>query len=182
MQTRRGFFLSLIASATAAGWARAASLTEADRAALAALFEEWERATFAGDLVAAMRTMPPALLDRIAKLAGVQPHELGPQMVAIAGHLMPTDLADVGFEVVFDWSRTEFGETNSGRPYVVIPRALRSEVLTWETPVLALRDGGAWYMVQFDNPMVRAILLQSYPDLASVDFSAFPEPVLNLHE
>ena len=182
MQTRRAFFLTLISAAVASGWARAEALTEADRAALAALFQEWEEATFAGDFNAMMRTMPPALWQRIAELSGVPLEDAVQKLDTLFADLMPTDLAGLGVKITYDWSRTNFGETSTGRPFVVIPRTLSAGTLTMETPVLAIRDDGRWYAVQVDNLMIRAMLLQAYPDLASIDFSAFPEPTMTFVE
>jgi hypothetical protein len=182
MQTRRAFFLTLIAAASAAGWGRAQGLSEADQTELAALFEEWERAAIAGDVQGFLRIIPPAVLSRIAELAGVTPDEFREKADKIVGPLMMTDFASLGVRVSVDWERVSFAESETGRPYVVIRRTLEAGPVTAETPVLAVWDNQVWYMLQVDNPMMRALLLQSYPDLSSVDFSTFPESTMSIRE
>jgi hypothetical protein len=154
-----------------AGILAADPLSDTRMAALTAALDDHGRALFDGDVHAMVLATPPALRCRMADVAQVPKDELVAAFAGVYAQVPQPDLAGLDMDIRFDFSRASLGVTDLGRQYALLPKQISSASLIFETPVLGLEDDGVWYVVQVDNPMIRAFLVQAYPDLGAVDFS-----------
>ena len=117
-------------------------------------------------------TIPPRILDFIAKQANMEVEALR----AIVVQQMQAALATVKLEgFSMDVAAMTEKELASGEPYVLIPTetTMDSEAtgkLVAKSDTLALLDEGKWDLLRVNDAQQVAILRQVYPEFATVEF------------
>ena len=164
----------LILLVAAAIWAvpvGAREVTAEDREAVASLIERVDAATEAGDMLAALDVVPPALLDALAEASGLSREEIREAMEAALAEVM-VEVEIVSFEIHLD--RAGEAETSAGRPYLLAPTEsvmrVGDQTFRSESATLALEDGGEWYLVRAEDVTQIAMLQEVYPDFAGIEF------------
>lgn len=164
--------LALLAAFPAA----ARSLDGTERQRLDAVVAAYARALEAGDAAALTATLPPRLLRFHAGMTGMKIDALTAAMTEqtaamFAGTRFGALTADVAAAEA-DAARLPDG---SEVTWAVLPAAFevaqggqRSRV---SQPILALRDGGEWYLIRID-PSQQQVLAAVYPFLAGLSLPA----------
>lgn len=118
-------------------------------------------------------TIPPRVMEFIARQAGLEVDALRTVVVQqMEAALAAVDLEEFGM----DMDALKQAELADGEPYALIPTetVMNSEAtgrMRAKSETLALLDEGQWYLVRVNDLQQVAILRQVYPEFASVEFS-----------
>lgn len=171
----------LLVAALLASPALAREVTEADRAEVADLVAEFGEVVEIGDMPGLVGFIPPPVITTIAEANGISEEVLLDAMTVA----MTEALSGVTFESFeMDLEAAEAGETPQGRPYMTIPTTSVMMVegagrATATSTTLALEDGGEWYVARIDDATQLAVLYDTYPDFAGIEF---PEGTMEFEE
>jgi len=174
MRTFLKAFLALPLLAAAIVVAHARQLTGDEKQALEQSVASFDAAMKSEDYTVIANTIPPRVLDFIAKQAGMEVDALREVVV----QQMKAALATVKLESFsMDFAALEEKELANGDPYVLIPTetVISSEAtgkMVAKSDTLALLDQGKWYLLRVSEAQQVAILRQVYPEFAAVQFSA----------
>jgi hypothetical protein len=172
MTAIRKLFIAAVLLLVAVAPAMARQLSEAEKASLATTVEGFDAAMAAGDFETIVKTIPPRVLEHIAKQAGVDVAILRQIVIAqMKAALAEVKLVSFGMDV----AAAEHKELPNGEPYVLIPTetvmdAGESGKLRAKSHTLALLDGGAWYLLRVNEAQQVEIMRQVYPEFADVEF------------
>lgn len=154
--------------------AAARPLTETETTALADKVAAFDAAMRAGDYAAIIEVIPPAMLEHIAKEAGVSAEEL---LAALRGQMdeifASVELISFGMDV----QAAEERELADGSPYVLLPTTTVMEAeglgrMKANSKTLGLLDGNDWYLVRVSDVAMVGVLRQVYPQFTGVEFPA----------
>lgn len=170
----RAVLLLLAGLALCAPPAIARDVTDAERTALAARIAGFDEAMRAEDYAAIVGTIPPGIIDQLAKSYGVEAALLRERLPA----MMQTAAEKVtllNFEMMLD--DATFPELPDGTPYALIPTETifqlkdggKTYLATADT--LAVLDNGTWYLVRVSEQAQVDALVAVYPGFASVTFA-----------
>jgi hypothetical protein len=135
--------------------------------------QSFDTAMRARDYEVVANTIPPRILDFVAKQANIEVDALR----TIVVQQMKAALATVKLEgFSMDLADLTEKELANGEPYVLIPTetVMDSEAtgkMVAKSDTLALLDQGTWYLLRVNDLQQVAILRQVYPEFASVEFS-----------
>lgn len=161
-----------IAMAAMALPALARPVEETDRAEVGRLLVELEDSVMKLDMERTVALMPAPIFDTLAEMNGVTTDQLRTAMDQAAEQA----LSSVEFlSATFDMDGATEGETSSGRPYIQIPSIVDMDVngagkVRSRSTVLALEDGGSWYLLRVEDEAQKAALAGAYPDFDGVEF------------
>lgn len=158
----------------------ARELTADEQAALSRTIADFDAAMANRDMVAVAQAVPPAILDYVAKDAGISVADLKAAMQQqIEASMALVTLESYGM----DLAGAEHRELADGTPYLVIAtttvigmgEAGRTKATS---PTLAFMDEGVWYLMRIGDSQQLGILQAVYPEFAGVQFPASTtEPV-----
>jgi hypothetical protein len=152
--------------------AAARGLTDTETSSLSAVVESFDAAMRRNDYETVLLTVPPKIMQHIAKSAGTDVDAL--RLSAVKQ--MKAALANVkllSFDL--DLSKAENHELPNGEPYVLIPTETVMDTgekgkFVAHSQTLAMLDDGKWYLLRVDESTQVEIMRQVYPDFADVDF------------
>jgi len=154
--------------------ASARPLTSQETADLGSRIDGFVQALGAGDVGAMLEILPPRLLDRLAEEAGVSVEE----MIAVMEAETEAVLSDMSVSDIetardgLDATDAEIGGADI--TWTLVPTSFDVDtgemVVTFESSLLALREGEAWYLVRVAEPEQIGILRELYPPLEDVTF------------
>ncbi len=154
--------------------ATARDVTDAERAALAARIAAFDDAMRAEDYAAIVATIPPGIIDQLAKSYGVETAMLVerlPDMMKSAADRVTL----LNFEMLLD--DATYPELPDGTPYALIPTETvfqlkdggKTYLATADT--LAVLDQDTWYLVRVSEQAQVDALVAVYPGFAGVEFA-----------
>jgi hypothetical protein len=170
-------FLLLFAAAPV----MARQVSEAEANSLAATVASFDAAMHASDYETVANTIPPRVLEHIAKAAGVDVAVLR----VIVVEQMKAALAEVKLlSFGMDLAAAEHRELPNGEPFVLIPTETVMDAgeggkVRATSQTLALLDGGAWYLLRVADAQQVEIMRQVYPEFANVEFPTGSTEVVN---
>lgn len=179
MRAMRWLLLPVLLAA-ASGATKARELTPQEATGLAAEVEDFGSAMESGDLETVSATIPPRVLDHIARSAGVD--------TDILRSIIIEQMEDVFAENPLEGFAMDAGnaihrELADGAPYALVPTETDVEVdgrtMRMRSHTLALMDQGEWYLLRVSEAQQIAILRQVYPEFAEVEF---PESTVEVLE
>ena len=163
--------LVLVAAAPPAGSARA--VTAEETVALTAAIARFDNAMRESRYADVIEVIPPRIIGAIAAKAGATQEQLRKSMLEQIDKAMAV-VKIVSFGM--DLKTGRHAELPDGTPYILIPTETRMQAegvgnvrATSET--LALLDDGKWYLLRVENPLHVAILRETYPEFAKVEFA-----------
>ncbi len=118
-------------------------------------------------------TIPPRVMEFIAKQAGLEVDALRAMVIQqMEATLATVEIEDFGM----DMDTLKEAELANGAPYALIPTetVMTSEAagtMRVQSETLALLDDDKWYLVRVDDLQQVAILRQVYPEFSAVEFS-----------
>lgn len=152
--------------------ADARPLTADEKQQLEQAVQSFDAAMRGNDYEVIANTIPPRVLDFIAKQANMEVDALR----TIVVQQMQAALATVKLESFsMDFAGLTEKELPGGEPYVLIPTetVISSEAtgkMVAKSDTLALLDEGKWYLLRVNDAQQVAIMRQVYPEFASVEF------------
>lgn len=167
-----GLGVSLVAACNGGAPALARTIEDKEKVALAATVAEFDTAmrNKMYDRIAA--TVPPKVVNSIAKKAGADPA----QVRVMLADLMKKMMAAVKIESFsMDLPGTQFKELGNGLPYALIPTNTIISMgdkgrFAEKTFTLALLDGSKWYLVRTGDVAQLVVVREVYPEFTSVEF------------
>nr|WP_210317074.1 hypothetical protein [Oryzicola mucosus] len=145
-------------------------ITPAERTALTDTVARFDAAMRGTDLEAIAQTVPPKVLDHIAKQANVTVEQLRTTLIDQIKTALAADTID-SFKM--DLAEAEFLELPDGKPYVLIPTETVVKTESGKMAVggktLAFMDGDSWYLVRVSEPQQVNILRAVYPEFATIE-------------
>ncbi|MGE3304779.1 MAG: hypothetical protein AB7I52_02315 [Rhizobiaceae bacterium] len=157
-----------------AGLAHARPVSEAEREALVQTVDDFNAAMAAGDYQRLVDTVPPRVVEHIAKQANVDAEMLRKVMLEQITQAM----ASVKIEAfAMDMDAASDHELPGGEPYALIPTRTvmdtgASGKFEARSDTLAFLDEGTWYLVRVSEADQVKILREVYPEFAAVEFAA----------
>lgn len=174
-------FLHIAAALSLAFAAPSTAQSDADRAAVAVLVNEFETAFRQNDMVGVMDFTPPGVWSNLADTLGVSVDDLR----EVTEIQMTQMMAQVTVEQFgMDVAAANGGVTQTGRPYFLIPSEMTMEVIETNQRIharsdtLAFEDQGQWWLVRVQDANNRQMLVDAYPDLAQIDIAVGTMEVL----
>ncbi|WP_343312589.1 hypothetical protein AAIB41_06995 [Brucella sp. BE17] len=167
------FFVLVLLLAAPVSAAQARDVTAEEKQKLEATIASFDKAMRNEDYESITDTIPPRVLEFIAKQANVDVDTLrGVVIQQTKAALGSVKLEDFGM----DTAATKFETLSNGEPFALIPTktVMNSEEtgkIVAKADTLAVLDGGNWYMVRVSEVQQLAILRKAYPEFASVEFS-----------
>ena len=154
--------------------ALAREVTSEDRETVAALIADFTEVIEIGDMPGLIGFIPPPMITTIAEANGIPEDTL---MEILAGAMAQAMEGVTVERFEMDLAAGTEGETSAGRPYIAIPttnvmRIDGSGTATATSTTLALEDEGRWYITRIDDATQLAILRDTYPDFAGIEFPA----------
>jgi len=151
--------------------AQARELTATEHTALAQEVAEFDAAMNANDMSKAVDVLPPRFIALIARMSGIDPATLRQSMTEQSVKALKV-VKLVSFSM--DLTNAKFLELPNGEPYVLIPTetvidAGRGKMQS-VSDTLALLDNGRWYLAKLDQPVQIQVMIQAYPEFASLTF------------
>ncbi|RZJ02496.1 MAG: hypothetical protein EON89_15030 [Brevundimonas sp.] len=170
MKTPRTTWAGLI-GAVALGLAQPAAAQDI-QTVLAPKVALLEQAVTAGDYGKAFDVLPPRLLQSMSDRFGMSLEDLR-RAVAEAGAAMLNEVQDLSFAMHVDQAARHV-TPDGARPYWLVPTETRMSVdgqtLRTTTQTLALEEDGEWYLIRVADPTQVAMLRETYPEFAGVEF------------
>lgn len=154
--------------------AQARDVTAAEKQKLEATVASFDKAMRNEDYETITKTIPPRVMEFIAKQANVDVDTLrGVIIQQTKAALGTVKLEDFGMDV----AAAKFETLSNGEPYALIATktVMNSEAtgkIVAKGDTLAVLDGGNWYLVRISDVQQLAILRKAYPEFASVEFSS----------
>jgi hypothetical protein len=183
-KVRTGFAIaSVLALVLAAcpGWAR--SLNDQEKASLAATVESFNVAMREANFARVAETIPPKVIDALARRAGARPDQVVAAMIKAMQQILEggnTRIESFGMDLGSADHRELASESP---PYVLIPTetiiAVGGRRLRATSHTLALLDEGKWFLLRINEAAQLQMLLDAYPEFASVKFPSGSIEALN---
>jgi hypothetical protein len=158
----------------ALGAPAARPLSDDESSSLAATVAAFDAAMRNSDYATVVKTIPPRIMEHIAKQAGVEVDALREIVMA----QMKATLAEVKLlSFGMDLAKAQRRELTGGEPYVLIPTETVMDAGTGgkfkaKSDTLALLDAGTWYLLRVNEAEQVTIMRQVYPEFADIEFSA----------
>lgn len=174
MQAALRHILVLILLVGTAGLATARPVSDAEREALTQTVDDFNAAMSEGNFERLVDTVPPRVIEHIAKQANVDVETLRKVMLEQITQAM----GQVKIEAFsMDMEAASDHELPNGEPYVLIPTRTvvdtgASGKFESKSDTLAFLDEGTWYLVRVSEADQVKILREVYPDFAAVEFAA----------
>lgn len=152
----------------------ALAFDEADRLAVLARADSYEAAVAHRDYSVFVDAVPPRLLSALALRSNMDSDTLKQAMrVQVSEAMAGVTLDDFDLQT----GAMTTGDTRTGRPYALIPTLTTiaedgAAPAPVRTVTLAMKDGGAWYLVRLDGPEQAAALRAAYDDFSDVALEA----------
>lgn len=165
--------LSILCAPAFSGPVQARPLTDAEKDKLQQTVDAFDKAMRDEDYDKVANTIPPRVMEFIAKQAGLEVDALRTVVI----QQMEAALAAVTLEEFgMDMKALKEAELDNGAPYALIPTetVMTSEAtgtMRVQSETLALLDEGQWYLVRVNDLQQVAILRQVYPEFSTVEFS-----------
>lgn len=165
--------ISILSSAAFSTLAEARPLTDTEKDKLQQTVETFDKAMRDEDYEQVANTIPPRVMEFIAKQAGLEVDALRTVVIQqMEAALAAVTLEDFGM----DMKALKEAELANGDPYALIPTetVMTSEstgTMRVQSETLALLDEGQWYLVRVNDLQQVAILRQVYPEFSAVEFS-----------
>lgn len=152
---------------------QARALLADESAALAATVNQFNSAMSDGRLADVIGTIPPRVLDVVARKAGIGADDIRKSMIEQIKQSQ-NDIKIVAFGM--DLPAAKHGALASGTPYVLIPTRTVMEAgsvgrVKASSETLALLDEGKWYLLRIEGDASIALLRETYPEFAAVQFA-----------
>ena len=148
-------------------------LTDAEREALVVVVNRFNSAIHTEDYGAIVNSIPPLVLQHLAKRGGVDMDELK----ASVAKQMQDIIAEVKIQsFLLDMDHASPRELADGEPYVLIPTEMvmnagESGRFRVKSQTLALLDKGSWYLMRVNDAKQVLIMRQVYPKFIGVEFA-----------
>ena len=142
---------------------------DAEMKALTKVLDKYEKDTMSGNFKGLVQS-PPKILESLAGQADMDAKDFLEKMAEMMSKAFES-IEVLSFSM--DKDSVKLQRTNTGRPYAVIPNAMKINVkgtggMEMKTETLALKDDGVWYLMQVDSEEVVDMLKKAYPDLKDI--------------
>ena len=165
--------LTLLAALALAAPAAARPLDKAEAASLGTALSAYDAALTGHDSAALVAAIPPRLVAAIAAQSGMDVATLTSTMVTQSDAMLAeTTFQDLGIDISAADARKARLPDGTGIVWALVPVSFvmdrNGKRTAFRQTILALNDGGAWYLMRIEQPAQRDLAATVYPFLATV--------------
>lgn len=124
-----------------------------------------KKATLTQDMTPVIAMMPESFFQALAKETKLSVQELKDKMLAESKETSQAiKELNASMDYTLHWNQQKVLKSKTGRDYVWIPTTTRFNSLEINGTLIAIKDNGQWYYLQY-QPQLKSVIQKAYPDI-----------------